>query len=464
MSKKDLTNFNIDEAMVHLIMNEPFYANLLMNMTRNWACKLPNGKPLLTAGVNVTETVNLWINPYFWLSLTLEEQVEILKHEVLHVVNNHFVRFRDLEPDLYTGKPKSIRDIVQDMTNASTLNKSADLAINEFLPRLPKKFNLFDDQGNAICEPAQIEDANGQLIPNPDAGKPIESGPLLVDKLKKWFPKMENLKNTEYYYGFLKEEMKKQGNQQGAGGGEGDSKGQAQSGEENGDQGTTIDDHEIWSTGNEDPEYISEKVKQAVNKALTETQEQGIGNVPGHLLSLIEALNYKPKDWKQDLKRFVAQSSEIITESSRKIRNRRYGILFPGNRFLPVLHLAVGVDSSGSVYDELLCQAFAEIAKIHASGVKVTVLECDTQINQVYEFNPKKPVKVAGRGGTLFKPVFDKCAEMDVDGLIFLTDGGNFEGAELKKPRYPVLWALYEGCSCQYSWGSRTTIKLNKKK
>lgn len=140
----------------------------------------------------------------------------------------------------------------------------------------------------------------------------------------------------------------------------------------------------------------------------------------------------------------------------KKLRN-------PGNRNHPKMHLAIGVDSSGSVWDELLAQGFAEIARIQACGVKVTVIECDTQVNQVYEFDPKKKISVKGRGGTLFKPVFDKCAELDVDGLIFFTDGGNFEGDELKKPKYQVLWALYEGCQSQYKWGSRTEIKVRKK-
>ena len=82
----------IERAMMELVHHEPFYANLILNMKRYYDYNIP------TIGVNVTETVNLYVNPHFWAGLSLEAQVDILKHECHHVINNHFVRFNELEP------------------------------------------------------------------------------------------------------------------------------------------------------------------------------------------------------------------------------------------------------------------------------------------------------------------------------------------------------------------------------
>lgn len=451
----------LEEAMMELIHKEPFYANLTLNMRREFTTKFP------TLAVNVTDEINLFLNPYFFKSLSIPERVEVIKHECLHVINNHFVRFRDMEPQIYDDpKSRSLSDRMRDQKDASELNKAADYAINEYLPNLPKNgIHLFDEKGDTIKYPAGTKDDKGKDL----SGKPVEGKLLFVNDLKKQHPSVLNEQNFEYYYEILKkEEEKNQQNQQGQGQG----KGQPQQGDGQGQGGPmTLDDHSAWHESNASEDQITEKVKEVVNKAVEQTSAKDMGNVPGNIMKAIQELNHVPKDWRQDIQRFVARTTEILIETTRKKRNRRYGIVFPGYKILPKLKIAIGLDTSGSVGDEELAQFHSEICRLHNMGIELHVIECDTQVNQVYKFDPKKEFKVIGRGGTAFKPVFDEAAKLEIDGLIYMTDGECY-GEKIPTPKYQVLWALTPPFHTQYlpKWynggtkaAASTKIEIRKK-
>ena len=48
-----------------------------------------------------------------------------------------------------------------------------------------------------------------------------------------------------------------------------------------------------------------------------------------------------------------------------------------------------------------------ELCHMHKTGHKITVAQCDTRLNSVEDFNPRKDWEVKGRGGTSFQPVVD---------------------------------------------------------
>ena len=168
---------------------------------------------------------------------------------------------------------------------------------------------LFRSNGNVVSVPSQIADASGNMIPNPDAnaGKPVEAEPVLVDLLKKKFPNIQERQTMEYYYEFLKE-------QQQNGNGEGM------------EQFIVLDDHDLWHESDNTEDDITQKVKDVVNKAVEQTSDKDMGKLSGSIISAIEKLNHVPKDWRQDVQRFSARCSEILIESTRKKRNRRYEI------------------------------------------------------------------------------------------------------------------------------------------
>ena len=428
----------MEEAMMKLVFHQPFFAHVILNLRRIFTTKFP------TMAVNVTDQVNLWINPYFLMSLTVDERVDVLCHEVYHVVHNHFTRFKDLEPQIYDSEDKSIIDRIKNMQDASTLNVSADLAINEFLPNLPKKMKFFDKNGKMALEPETIKDKDGNDIPNPNAGKPMEGEPCLVNNLKKKVPGVKNRENMEYYYEILKQEQEKNDG------------GKVQ-------VGIVIDDHSAWHENEGTDEQVKALLKDVVNKAYESSKEAG--NIHADMLKAIHDLNHVPRDWRSDIQKFVSRAMEVLIESTRKKRNRRYGILHPGTKVYPQLHLTIINDESGSVGDIEQAQFHAEMCRIHELGVKLTVVNCDVKVNKVYEFDPKKPFERTACGGTCLKPAFDYVRdELDTDGIVVMSDGGLFD-EKIEIPTVPVLWGLTSPFQLpdHIKFGGRVKIEVLKK-
>ncbi len=446
----------LEEAVMELVHYESFYANLTLNMRREFTTRFP------TLAVNVTDEVNLFINPYFFCALTVAERAAVIKHECLHVVNNHFVRFRDLEPQIYENPEKrTMWERLNDMMDASTLNQAADYAINEFNPSLPQEVTMFDKDGKAQCIPTTLPDGT----PNTDknAGKPAKGRLLFVKDLQKKIPHILGQQSLEYYYEFLKQEQEKQDKQNGGGKGKGQPN-QGQGKPQPGSGGMTLDDHSAWHESDATEDAISDKVKEVVNKAVEQTGERAMGNMPGALVQAIQQLNHVPKDWRQDMQRFVARSMELLIESTRKRRNRRYGILFAGQKIYPKLTIGCIIDASGSVQDDEVTQFAAEIGRIYKMNIKVHIIEHDSRVTANYEYDPKKPFKVHGRGGTSFKQAYEEMAKHEVDGIIHFTDCGCYDEG-IKKPKVPVLWAITGGKQNKppYPWGGKTYVEVKKK-
>lgn len=354
----------ISEAVIELIKKEPFFAKIILNMRRSYSTRIP------TAGVSITEQVNLIVNPNFWATLTLLEQVAVLRHECFHLIFNHIGR----------GKVLGKFD--------KKMNIAADLAINQMIDNLP-------------------------------------AGALTIEMFRKDILDIEPNKTMEYYYSKIK-----------------DLEGYE-----------TLDDHSEWDKV--DSEYARQKIKELVDDAVSSI---GIGKVPGNMVLAIKELRNSKKNWKNELQRFVSKQNETLLEQSRKVRNRRYGILYPGYKKVSKLTIAVAVDTSGSISDEALLQFFGEIAKIHKSNVDIKIIECDSNVRPAYDYDPKKKIEVHGRGGTAFQPVFDEANTLEIDGLIYFTDGDAFDTPT--KPKYPVLWAIVGDSKKPVDFGAVTRVEV----
>jgi predicted metal-dependent peptidase len=98
---------------------------------------------------------------------------------------------------------------------------------------------------------------------------------------------------------------------------------------------------------------------------------------------------------------------------------------------------------------------------MHKTGTEVTVIECDTIIQRVYEYNGKlEDISVKGRGGTSFEPVFEYLFEHrnEFNNLIYLTDGECT--APKTQVRKPILWVHSSRSSINEDLPG-TKIKIN---
>lgn len=376
-----------------------YYGYLLNNMRRIYTNKVP------TAGVNVTDQVNLYINLDFFKTLTDKQRVQVLEHEAMHVTNFHMKRMKACSAE-----------------DAYLWNLACDAAINEPLDSLH------------------------------------EMG-VTYDKLKEQIKDLEPNQPAEYYFKMMKDFRDKNGGK----GGKGDQK-LKEAGDtiDSHDQWDKNEDGEPNEGLGQQNEEIAKQIVQKTMKKAVE-QAGGRGYVPNHILLQLERLGQSSVNWKQQLRRFFARTDQFVRENTRMKRNRRYGFLFPGKKKKPVSHIAVALDESGSVGNDEFTQFFSELDDIVESGTRVTVIHADTDVNKVYEYEAKMKIERTGCGGTYYMPAIKKAQELNVDGMIYFGDG-DIWGEELEKPRFPFLWALVRNSDAPAEWGGVCRVTVNESK
>lgn len=162
------------------------------------------------------------------------------------------------------------------------------------------------------------------------------------------------------------------------------------------------------------------------------------GKIASDLISEINSLLNPIIPWKTVLRQFHAKAQMFSKDKSRKKRNRRYGLMFQGRKKNPTLTIAVCVDTSGSMSDDALTQVWSEINSMSNTGTLVTVIEADSEVQNVYEFNKKTVPKFKGRGGTAYGPAIDKAKELEIDAIIYI---GDFDSCDTPNdPNIPFLW------------------------
>jgi predicted metal-dependent peptidase len=133
------------------------------------------------------------------------------------------------------------------------------------------------------------------------------------------------------------------------------------------------------------------------------------GTVPAGLLRWAEAMLSPKVDWRKllaaELRRAVAEVSGAVDYSYRRPSRRSSvagDVVLPALR-RPVPEVAVVCDTSGSMTDDLLAAALAEVeGLLRAVGLarQVRVLACDTAVAQAQRVSSARQVQLVGGGGT----------------------------------------------------------------
>lgn len=330
-----------------------FYAYFAMKMNVMYSDRV------LSAGVSITDKINFYINPEFFNNLEHNQRVELIAHEIEHIVKLHPIRAKELGEE-YSHETHHV------------YNLATDAEINEPLKALTKDFGITIQRLNELAEK---EKSSVRFDKN-------DASDVNYWKLKE-----------------LKQDLKDSGAL---------------------DKYTT-DDHSTWEESNGNAELAKEIIKETTKKAVENAG--GIGKVPGHLTTALNDLFTSEVNWRQQLRQFFTNTKYYVYTHSRKRRNRRYGLLVSGRKKDEILSVAVCVDTSGSVSDEELSQFWAEIKAIHKLGTKIIVIEADAEVQNVYEFDDKKVPEFKGRGGTYYQAPITKAMELDVTGIIFFGDG-----------------------------------------
>lgn len=194
------------------------------------------------------------------------------------------------------------------------------------------------------------------------------------------------------------------------------------------------DDSEDNLTNLEIRQIVQGSLKAALNR----------GTKPGKWAFLVESLLETKIRWQGLLGNFLTQRAETKNNWYRPNQKfRTTPFIFP-TRENRKLNIGGAVDLSGSVPDEDVAEFFREFEEIiSVFDAEVEIVLFDTKIQGAKTFTradlPIK-MKLIGRGGTDFVPVFDYFKDKPIDGLVFMTDlCGTFPKYT---PHYDVLWVV----------------------
>jgi len=379
-----------------------FYSFIIAKMK----VQLTNEVP--TAGVAWAEKkYNLYINPEFFETLSVNERIGVLIHEALHVMLKHNFRQGERDQRLF--------------------NIAADIALNQL-----------------INAPAELPE--GAMLP-------------------KTF-QFETGLTAEGYYELLKEEQQKQEQEKQ----EQEENGEEWDGPSNGNPDLTgeeemsMDDHSGW--GKVDDSAEEELARATMEKMIKDAIEKSRGNLPSNISELLDLWTKKAKiSWKRVLKKILSSKKGLKTSTiKRRDRRQPYRKDLKGKKiFYDQPTVIVGIDVSGSMSDQEIFNGLSEIAEVcKVTHSNLQVVQIDTDIKELEEFDPKqKSWERKGCGGTdmseMARFLTDKKIQYDCLIMIsdmYIEDVGSHPDWRLKKP---TIWLNTSGTNV--SW---ETVKGHK--
>jgi len=371
-------DFDLNLHAYRLLQEEPFFAALSRKVEKQADPSIP------TAGVWVNPDSGVFemkYNPEFLGKLPEKQIRGVLKHEFYHLIFDHVT---SRKPDHVPHKAWNI---------------AADLAINS---------HIADELPETACVPGR---------------GPFADLPLF--RSAEWY--LANLPEGEGESG----EGSAEGSGDGGGDGEGDSPG-------------SFDDHSGWEEAADSAAsaMAKERLKNAIKEAAQEAAKspKGFGSMSGELKQEILKRLETKVDWKKVLRYFVKTSQRAQRRASIKRINRRYAYIHPGKKVQRQAKIAIAIDQSGSVSDEMLEAFFSELNKL-AKLAEFTVVPFDTQVDEskvyVWRKGENKKAERVLCGGTCFEAPTDWANKNGVDGVIILTD---MEAPKPKRCKAQRMW------------------------
>lgn len=419
MNKTD----SLAKASKDLMLKEPFYGFFLIMLNKVWNTQGVNTAAVSKNGINY----QLSINEEFWETLTEKHKMGVLKHELLHIGLFHLTNY-------HKYSDRRLANIAMDMEINQLIEKgwlpTDELTKEEY----DAKYESLRESLAQQLESNQIDETTyiAEMKKIPGRGIFIEDYADL---------NLEFRAGTRYYYDKLRQAKE-------------DKQNNGTSGCENMDKlldGDDPCDHDTWDQFDDlseaEKKIIDKQLDRLLQESATQTEKKR-GTIPGELRDHILQIGKidPPKfDWRGYVRRFTGTSTRVFTRKLRRKHNKRYEGN-PGLKIKMKQHMLLAIDTSGSVSDDELREFMSEIHHIYKTGVAVTIVQCDTKIVSIEEFNGKTDnIKIGGRGGTSFDPVIDyfNANLKKYTSLVYFTDGEAYTGLT---PKAPTLWVLSE-CS-----------------
>jgi hypothetical protein len=222
--------------------------------------------------------------------------------------------------------------------------------------------------------------------------------------------------------------------------------------QDGGGSGGGFDEHD-WDGA----DGLNEDEKTALAKEIDQAIRQGAilaGKVGGNIDRSFTDLMSAKVDWKEALREFVSSVSQGKDDSTWRKPNRRWlqhDIYMPSTVSESMGRVVVAIDTSGSIYGDVLNRFISEVASVmqNMNPEQVDLLYWDSQVagHEVYGLNDAdrmtSTTKPKGGGGTSPSCITRYMAKHKIDPVcaIILTDGyvGNDWGGNWN---CPTLWTI----------------------
>jgi len=358
-------SFDLNFHLHRLLKNEPFFAAFSRKVEKVADDSIPTAA---IAYNRETQRFVLLYNPDFMESLSDEHKVGVLKHEFYHLILKHLTARLPF-------------DSAKEPEKMKTWNVAADLAINT---------HLVDELPKMAC------------IPGYGPFKDYLAGCT-----------------AEAYFKKLMEDKQSQ-------------QGPFQP-DKNGEPGDpeSMDDHSSWGDVGDpdgmDAQVAQEKLKEMTKDAVeaSEKHSKHWGSVPHSVRQEIRKMVAPTISPEAVLRYFIKTSTKSNRTSTIRRINPRYPYIHPGRRAKRVANIAISIDQSGSVGDQML-QTFFSFLNKFASIATFTVVPFDSTVCEeaiyVWKKGETRKWHRVRYGGTCFNAPTEWVNKRSFDGHIVITD------------------------------------------
>jgi len=358
-------SFDLNFHLHRLLKNEPFFAAFSRKVEKVADDSIPTAA---IAYNRETQRFVLLYNPDFMESLSDEHKVGVLKHEFYHLILKHLTARLPFDS---AKEPEKVK----------TWNVAADLSINT---------HLVDELPKMAC------------IPGYGPFKDYIAGCT-----------------AEAYFKKLMEDKQSQ-------------QGPFQP-DKNGEPGDpeSMDDHSSWGDVGDpdgmDAQVAQEKLKEMTKDAVeaSEKHSKHWGSVPHSVRQEIRKMVAPTISPEAVLRYFIKTSTKSNRTSTIRRINPRYPYIHPGRRAKRVANIAISIDQSGSVDDQMLQTFFAFLNKF-ASIATFTVVPFDSTVCEeaiyVWKKGETRKWHRVRYGGTCFNAPTEWVNKRNFDGHIVITD------------------------------------------
>jgi predicted metal-dependent peptidase len=381
----------LTHAKVKMLFNQPFFGQIATRLkfvdASKW-CK--------TAA---TDGRHIFYNREFVKNLEPEGLVFLLGHEVLHCILDHLGRRNSKDPKIW--------------------NMANDYLVNYIL-----KHNGFDKMptGGLYDEKYTDEWTSEEVYDD-----------LIANSVEIEFNFDEHLE----FDGDDDEDGEDDGRGQGSGDAEGDG-GEGSGNEQGGKVKVTV-------IGRDGPPKLTKKDLRKIKNdmraaAIGAAQSCKAGQIPQGIKRMIDALIEPKMDWRTLLDahiRSCVKDDYTFQRPSRRTwgsaaMSGGAGFILPGQSFLDTVDLAIAIDASGSLSDEMLRDFLSEVKGIMETfpDFRVKLWSFDGAVHNYKEFTAQNLEEInsyqpGGGGGTMFEVNWDFMKDNDIEPerFVMFTDG-----------------------------------------